>query len=573
MRQCLPEPALWPAVDGDRLSAEVEIHLESCARCSAQVVELRENRRQFSADASIEPSSDCSQRGEVRHACSDSSGFNYSGDEQGPSPRLESDQIECPASIGGYPIERLLRLGGQAEVFVARHPTLGHDDVVVKWAYGTISADSSVADQFTEEAQLLAALKHRNLPRVYDLGIAADRPFLVLEQIAGVSLAELQNLPLLPAAAALLIAKVARALDAVHRYGRLHLDIQPDNILLGNDGEPRLIDFGMSLSRSANAESRRVAVMQGTPEYMAPEQLAGDAEQIGIATDLYALGAVLHQLTCGAPPQPEIVWSGVTPLLAVQVPPYESPNLRRLQAILRRALDPDPQRRYGSALEFARDLEHFAARRRPVVTAMLAGAIVLAVGLVAPVRHIWPANNGTMPSACEIVGTEHRTKRIADALVCLLREPDAGHRSASIILADGRCVPFAAARGETSESAREFADRVAHDLSSQPGTTLLLFGDNTVASFGAPYGACHRRRIADLPAGTIAHVTDSNISVLAHACSDASALAAALQRVQSDLRQQNSRFSALVVMTAPVTGRSDRRQSIADPVAGVRSAP
>jgi len=448
----------------------------------------------------------------------------------------------------------LLRLGGQAEVYLARHPTL-NQTVVIKWAHQTITADPRVADQFTREARLLAGLKHRHFPVFHDLGIAEDRPYLVLEHIAGGSLADDARRPRCPKTAALLIARVARVLHTVHDYGMLHLDIQPDNILLGHDGEPRLIDFGSSLPRSAGPEQRHAATPHGAPEYMAPEQLAGDTERLGVATDVYGLGAVLHELVFGAPPQPEFVWTG--PVTACPVRRSEPPVPRKLQEICRRALHPDPERRYGSALEFACDLEHVAAGRRPLTAAIVAGPLVLSIALLTPVRHILPAMVTTTPITCEADHIHPRVPVIAEAVGRLLHGTGVGDRSASIFLADGRSVPLR--RENDCRSPREFAEHVARDVAAQPGTTLLLFSDNHNTDED------QKPRLRDLPAGTIAQITDSDFVILAHTSSDVPALEAAVQNVQRQLCRRYTRFTALVLTAGPAAQTSVRRPISAPP--------
>src|SRR5262249_40352006 len=163
--------------------------------------------------------------------------------------------------------------------------------------------------------------------------------------------------------AAELIVKVARTVHYAHEHGILHRDIKPGNILLDQNGEPHLTDFG--LARLAEADSTVTATFDvlGTPSYMSPEQAAGEQTKVSKATDVYGLGAVLYQLLTGQPP-----FAGGTTYETIRLlrdteprqPRLLNPKIDRdLSTICVKCLEKDPKRRYASALALAEDLEHW----------------------------------------------------------------------------------------------------------------------------------------------------------------------------------------------------------------------
>lgn len=520
MSDCLYEPALWAVANGERVARDVSVHLESCARCSDQVEALRDHRWQLRVAGSATPLP-------IAAAVEERLPANRREPVSGAASAIGPGRH--PANIGGYTVERLLRLGGQAEVYLASHAALPVP-VVLKWAYASIADAPRMADQFTAEARLLSQLVHRHLPRVHDLGIAEQRPFLVLEYLAGATLSAWGEHPLPSREAAKLLAKVARALQAVHEFGWLHLDIQPDNIVLGVDGEPRLIDFGMSQSIAA-AQHVTDTVGHGTPEYMAPEHQAGDGARVGVAADIYALGAVLHELLTGGPPQPEMIWE-----------PRREPGLRiqpsRLERICRRALHPDPRRRYRSAADFAHDLERFAQGARWSRT-VISGLVVVAGAVVWASQQLAPVAGAPWRACSSTAQAPSRQELIAGAVERLLADADVRSCDVAIILADGRLVPVADRPGRVSSSTPEIADSIAAQLNTQTGTTLLLIAAEPLTL-----------RVPILPPGTIALATNRGISIVASpAATDDShaAVAQLLSGLQRRLREQHRCYRALVV--------------------------
>ena len=170
------------------------------------------------------------------------------------SRSLAGSAPALPAAIGKYRVVQLLDQGGQAFVYRGVHPTLGHD-VVIKLSRQVLEAGAAERDQLVAEGRILAELDHPHLARVYDLDFHEGRPFLVMEYVRGLNLEQyVRQQPVSPRRAAELVAALGQALALVHRRGVIHRDIKPRNILIGEDGRPRLIDFGLAHVRQAWTE-------------------------------------------------------------------------------------------------------------------------------------------------------------------------------------------------------------------------------------------------------------------------------------------------------------------------------
>jgi serine/threonine protein kinase len=298
--------------------------------------------------------------------------------------------VRLPAEIGKYRILACLGEGGQGTVYRAVHPTLDRE-VVVKLCREPAGAelDPAVRETLLGEGRLLAEVDHPNLARVYDLDFHERRPFVVLEHIHGRNLEQIarQETPA-PRRAAALLAPVARALAAVHRRGLVHRDVKPANILVGEDGRPRLIDFGLALFRDAWAEEAGGPRICGTPSFMAPEQARGDVAGVGPRSDIFALGGVLYSLLTGRSPFGDSSLTQTLERARRADWPRDDPRFlrapRRLQAICKRAMAAESKDRYARAEDLADDLDAFARSRLPgkAVLAALAGLVlVLAVVL------------------------------------------------------------------------------------------------------------------------------------------------------------------------------------------------
>lgn len=280
------------------------------------------------------------------------------------------------ATFGGgrYRVVSHLGSGGMATVYRATHMDLGLD-VAVKFLHCSISGPDDRA-RFRREARLGAHLDHPNCVRVIDFSDAYESMALVMELLEGPTVRGVMDMGPLPITTAVSVGlHVLDALDHVHRRGILHRDVKPGNVMYGRRREglvPILIDFGLAkafddgeidppntaLGSSASGQITAPGICCGSPSYIAPERI--QRHRYGPASDVYGVGVLLYEMLTGERP-----FKGTSPrdimVAAVRVPPrplcaLAPPLSPKLEAIVLRALEKDPDRRYRSAAEMAFDL-------------------------------------------------------------------------------------------------------------------------------------------------------------------------------------------------------------------------
>ena len=212
----------------------------------------------------------------------------------------------------------------------------------------------------------MALLQHPNIVQIHEICQQGEQAYLVMEYVKGQSLSDrLAEKPLPPRQAAELAAVVARAVHAAHEHGVVHRDLKPNNILLAADGTPKICDFGLARHFQNTADQTQTHQVEGTPSYMAPEQVLGASQTQGPAVDVYALGAVLYECLTGRPAFLAENSLETMQLVVNQqpVPPrqWQPKTPRDLETICLKCLAKEPRRRYASALELAEDLERYLA--------------------------------------------------------------------------------------------------------------------------------------------------------------------------------------------------------------------
>ena len=280
---------------------------------------------------------------------------------------------ELPGRIGRYEIERRIGAGGMALTYRCRLAGIGgfSKRVVVKILHPDHVGESSYVGMFLDEARLSARLHHVNVAQVYEVGDDHGVPYMVMELVDGSNLAEITRLlgrgqrPW--GHIAWLFAGICRGLghahglkdDAGKPLGIVHRDVSLGNIMIGRDGVPKLIDFG--IAQWAQKENvTEIGMLKGKLHDMAPEQLRGQADH---RADIYQLGVCLYWMTTGRPPfhdaDPAKVWAarldGDLKRPSAVTPGYP----RELEEIVITALAVDPARRWQSADELAAMLEAF----------------------------------------------------------------------------------------------------------------------------------------------------------------------------------------------------------------------
>src|SRR5260370_24257601 len=219
--------------------------------------------------------------------------------------------------------------------------------------------------RFREEARAAAAVAHANIVGVLEAGHIDGQPYFAMQYVAGSSLSQrIRSGPIAPEDAAQLVLTVASAVHHLHAHGIIHRDLKPSNILLDEAGNPYVTDFGLVKVLGGDINRTTTGAIVGTPSYMSPEQASG-RKDLGPASDVYSLGAILYELLTGKPPFREE--SPLDTLLQVlerdpEPPRKVNPRIDRdLATICLKCLAKDPQRRYDSAAALADDLQRFLA--------------------------------------------------------------------------------------------------------------------------------------------------------------------------------------------------------------------
>lgn len=210
-------------------------------------------------------------------------------------------------------------------------------------------------DRFLQEYEIVAGLKHDNIVRIYDLGVADDHAYIAMEYFPQGDLRTRMKTALLPALALQYVKQIARSLEAIHAVGVLHRDLKPANVMLRADGTVCLIDFGLAKGNELDVELTGTREIFGTPYYMSPEQ--GHAEAIDARSDLYSLGIMFYEMLIGHKPYTgsnamEVIYKhkrAEVPEIALQFAAF-SPVLQRLMA-------KSPSDRFQSARELLVELD------------------------------------------------------------------------------------------------------------------------------------------------------------------------------------------------------------------------
>ncbi|NQT88224.1 serine/threonine protein kinase, partial [bacterium] len=261
---------------------------------------------------------------------------------------------------------------------------------------GHLASDVQV-QRFRHEAEISAGLRHPNIVATYEVGEHYGQHYFSMEYVEGRSLASLaREGPLPPRRAATYVRTIADAIQYAHDRGTLHRDLKPSNVLIDGDDRPHITDFGLAKRLDAAEDLTVTGAVMGTPSYMSPEQASGGRRaDVGPASDIYSMGAILYELLVGRPPfQAEARLDVVLQVLETEpIPPrtLERRTPRDLETICLKCMAKNPAKRYGSARELADDVSRWLegeaitarsvgpigrakrwARRQPVLAATMA---------------------------------------------------------------------------------------------------------------------------------------------------------------------------------------------------------
>ena len=305
------------------------------------------------------------------------------GDPPDASPSDEGDDVLIGCVVHDrYLISALLGRGATADVYRAHDQQLERD-VAVKILIPSLCNQPDAMARFLDESLVAARVHHPNVASVFETGVHAGRPFIVMECVSGGTLADRIRQGRLPVEDVRRLAfQVLGALEASHERGVMHRDVKPSNILLTASGAAKLADFGIAKD-DGRADLTAVGMVVGTPSYMAPERMRGS--NATPQSDLYAVGVVLRDALAGEPAD------------------------QPLSAAIARATHPDPDQRFTSAAAMSAAMRQQPVGRavhssraggstnpaspaRQVAMLIVAVLVVLAAGVVA-VRTLTPSSS------------------------------------------------------------------------------------------------------------------------------------------------------------------------------------
>jgi len=261
--------------------------------------------------------------------------------------------------IPGFELLRPLGSGGMSTVYLALQRSLDRKVAIkiMRRSSADASADVTQAEKrFLLEGRMMAKLPHRNIVAVYDIVSNDQLSYISMEYLGGGTLSDKMKSGLQLGEAVAVVVQIASALDFAHGHGVVHRDLKPANIMFRDSGTPVLTDFGIARYQDGTATRlTQTGMLVGTPTYMSPEQVNGDA--VDGRADLYSLGVLFYELLAGVPP-----FRGDTPIAVLmahltQTPPPLPDEFRSFQDVMDRMLAKSRDDRYPSMKEFSHDLK------------------------------------------------------------------------------------------------------------------------------------------------------------------------------------------------------------------------
>ena len=294
-----------------------------------------------------------------------------------------------------YELNHLIARGGMAEVYRARDRLLDRP-VALKVLFSELSVDRSFVERFRREAQAAAKLSHPNIVPVFDWGEDTGSYFIVMEFIDGRPLSSILKSagPLSAERTAEVGAHVAAALGFAHRHGVIHRDVKPGNVLITEEQQVKVTDFGIARALNTEESLTQTGAVMGTATYFSPEQ----AEGIGVdaRSDIYSLGVVLFEMVTGRPP-----FLGDTPVAVASKHVRDHPPAPRelnpsipptFEAIILKSMAKDPAHRYSTAEELREDLLRFNEGRSVLAMESAATTTMAALGATQAVGAVGGAD-------------------------------------------------------------------------------------------------------------------------------------------------------------------------------------
>ncbi|HNF59631.1 MAG TPA: serine/threonine-protein kinase, partial [Elusimicrobiota bacterium] len=299
-------------------------------------------------------------------------------------------------TLGRYEIQKELGRGAMGVVYLGKDPKINRS-VAIKTLRFDDDMDAETAkftkERFFREAESAGTLNHPHIIRIFDAGEDNEISFIAMELLEGEDLKKyVEKDHLLPVPQVLeYVAQIADALDYAHQNGVVHRDVKPANIMRLKDGSLRVTDFG--IARITASSKTATGTVMGTPSYMSPEQLSG--KKVDGRSDLFSLGVMLYEMLTGEKP-----FEGdsiATLLFKIANEAHPDPRQKRVdrvaagvKAVIDKALQKDPDRRYQRGSEIARDLRECLARPDDVPAALRVETVKAAAPVVEPTVQIPP---------------------------------------------------------------------------------------------------------------------------------------------------------------------------------------
>lgn len=317
--------------------------------------------------------------------------------QEGPVHWVPPDAAEAAAKFPGYADVRFLGRGGMGAVYAARQISLERN-VAIKLLPAELSRNPAAAERFRREARALAKLNHPNIVSVHDFGETADGSFyFVMEHVEGSDLHQLIREGRIALPQVLdIVRQVCDALEYAHAQGFVHRDIKPANILVDLAGRVKVSDFGLAriVGESDAAPPHEPAPTMtggivGTPDYIAPEQRAGD-RPVDHRADIYSLGVMLYEMLTGSVPRG-----------AFELPSRRADVDQQMDRVVLRAMQEEPDKRYQHAAEVKSDVAR--AARRPARRWWLRSAALFAIAGGAVAAWQWlPMSGAGQPGGSSV---------------------------------------------------------------------------------------------------------------------------------------------------------------------------
>ena len=323
--------------------------------------------------------------------------------------------------IGAYEVRTLLGAGGMGEVYRAWDPRLARE-VALKVLPGDVAENPARRRRFLEEARAAGSLNHPNIVAVFDVGVGEGTPFIATELLDGRQLQDEMDRGVLPIRRLLdLAVQIAAGLRAAHEAGIAHRDLKPQNVMVTRDGRVKILDFGLAKASGADrdvtgAQSGTITapgIIQGTPNYMSPEQASGTA--VDFRSDQFSFGLMLYEMATGVHPfRRATTLQTMSAIVDDEARPIDQLNgavPTMLRWVIERCLAKDPADRYASTADLSKDLLNLQGRlaeltgedTRPVPaptrsrrrTALIAAGVAL---LAVSVALVAPSSSGGIPA-------------------------------------------------------------------------------------------------------------------------------------------------------------------------------